>query len=916
MNRYFCFSVKKSWINLLLLLYLICYSFHCKKERPDKKELPQHYNSYVRMVEKYFDNNQPDSAYFYLSRLKKYFPALPQDVDSTMVGLPNTLLGFYFEDNNQPDSALFYHQLAYQDKLHFFGDNHPELSKSINNLGLLFQKISSFKVAEIYFSKAITLVKNNYKYCKEYTKYTLNLSNNYYLLNDFNTSLSLLNNLTSDCKEENAGNIYLAKANNYMSLKQFKKAVYFYNLAYPLFNFHSLRKAQLANNLGNAYSNLNQESIAISYYKKALDIRNGIENTSNNELGEVHTNFSTSYLKQNKLEMAYKHLVLAKKYYLKNNPVNQLAISNLEDNFGLYHLKKFDVESALKHYEQSQFLHDSILGTPSIENGNRYLTLAHLYLMPPFRDTAKGLFYLNKMGNIEEEIHQLGYLLLKSSISINQKKFKEAKIGLTKIIKIESRISFETPLKQIEVKLQIAAIYEKLNEIKASRYIKNQAIELIHLLPVKNDIHYFQNRLHYELIEIQILLKENKHLMASKMANNIYLWIDSLQSAVPILKRDRISNEFKSSILACFFQSLSNDKTALLHSFYYPYKKNKFPRMMRHSLFIRYSVTQDKIYIWTEYNGKKDVLIKDVDISLEKAILSIRNAIREMPQAGEKSKVNYKDIYQNLVQKLSILIIPEIPSETERIVFSPDHILSVLPFEILVNPKNNDKRLIEKYPISYHFMTHEKIDQPSRSLKQKVLAFSPDFQKDTRGYANLKYSESEIEKISGYLPTSKFTKNEASANRFKKEAPHYRWIHIATHGDPNLNSDEGGALIFSEKSDKKEPSILYASEISNLNIRANLVVLSACQSSIGHYTPSQGMNSIAQAFLNAGATSVVTSLWQVDDKSTAQFMDIFYHYLSKGYPKNKALQLTKMNMINKMPYYWAPFILIGETGDI
>ncbi|MFM7091111.1 MAG: CHAT domain-containing protein [Bacteroidota bacterium] len=45
-------------------------------------------------------------------------------------------------------------------------------------------------------------------------------------------------------------------------------------------------------------------------------------------------------------------------------------------------------------------------------------------------------------------------------------------------------------------------------------------------------------------------------------------------------------------------------------------------------------------------------------------------------------------------------------------------------------------------------------------------------------------------------------------------------------------------------------------------------------------------------------------------------MDIFYHYLSKGYPKNKALQLTKMSMINKMPYYWAPFILIGETGDI
>jgi CHAT domain-containing protein len=301
---------------------------------------------------------------------------------------------------------------------------------------------------------------------------------------------------------------------------------------------------------------------------------------------------------------------------------------------------------------------------------------------------------------------------------------------------------------------------------------------------------------------------------------------------------------------------------------------------------------------------------------LYKSILSIRNAIREMPSAGEKSKVNYKDIYQNLIEKLSENLLPDIPVETESIQFFPDQILTILPFEILVHPKDPKKQLIENYPISYHFITSPGIHKIKKELSRKILAFSPDFQKDSRGFANLKYNETEIIKISEYYPTVHFKKDEASVKNFKKEAPAYEWIHLATHSDPNLNSEEGGALIFSENNYKNEPSIIYANEINSLKISANLVVLSACQSSIGHYTPSQGMNGIAQAFLNAGAQSVVTSLWQVDDRSTAEFMEIFYYYLSKGYTKNKALQFTKKKMMNKMPYYWAPFILMGETGNI
>jgi CHAT domain-containing protein/tetratricopeptide (TPR) repeat protein len=882
----------------------------------DKEEVPQNYKGYVVLAEKYYDNNQLDSAYYYLLKIKKFFPTPPKDIDSTLVGLPNTLMAFYFEDMNQPDSAMVYHKMAYKDRFLFYGEKHPETSKSINNLGLLFQRYSEYKTAETYFTKAISLVKDYQKYQKEYYKYTLNLSNNYYLDKDFNTSLGLLNNLSIDLEDENVGNIYLAKANNYMSLKNFNKAIYYFNKAYPLFDNNLLRKAQLANNLGNAYSNLNQETKALFYYKKALEIRNNDQHVSYNELGEVHANISSSYLKLNELQKAYTHLEQAKKYYLNNNPVDQLAISNIEESIGQYHLKRFDVESALKSYEQSQFLHDSILNTPSVESGNRYLTLANLYMQPPFRDTLKGLFYLKKVNKTGSELLQLEAILLNTSILINHKMYSEAKIKLIEILEVESQINFENPIKQIEIKLQIATFYVNLDDIGKARYINHQANKLLNELSIKNDIHYYRNLLKYELLEIQCFLKEKKDSMASKKANDNYQWIDSMQINKPFLKKDKIINELKSSFIDYYFIAKSDNKKALLSSFYYPYDKDKFPKSKTNALFIRYRVTQNKIIIWTEINGKKDVFVKKIDNPLDKSILSIRNAIREMPSAGEKSKVNYKNIYHNLVKKLSKNLLPDIPIETESIVFFPDQILSILPFEILVHPKDPRKRLIENYSISYHFISSPAIHKTKKELSRKILAFSPDFQKDSRGFANLKYSETEIKKISEYFPTVPFKKDKASVKNFIKEAPTYEWIHLATHSDPNLNSEEGGALIFFENIHKNEPSILYANEIISLKIRANLVVLSACQSSIGQYTPSQGMNSIAQAFLNAGAKSVVTSLWQVDDRSTAQFMEIFYSYLSKGFSKNKALQFTKKKMMNKMPYYWAPFVLMGETGNI
>ena len=108
-------------------------------------------------------------------------------------------------------------------------------------------------------------------------------------------------------------------------------------------------------------------------------------------------------------------------------------------------------------------------------------------------------------------------------------------------------------------------------------------------------------------------------------------------------------------------------------------------------------------------------------------------------------------------------------------------------------------------------------------------------------------------------------------------------------------------------------------EILNLELKADLVVLSACQTGLGTFKQGEGIIGLTRAFMYAGARSILVSLWNINDSSTAGFMTCFYEMMRQGKCKAEALQLAKLNMIHSErsayhhPFYWAPFILIGEA---
>jgi CHAT domain-containing protein/tetratricopeptide (TPR) repeat protein len=148
---------------------------------------------------------------------------------------------------------------------------------------------------------------------------------------------------------------------------------------------------------------------------------------------------------------------------------------------------------------------------------------------------------------------------------------------------------------------------------------------------------------------------------------------------------------------------------------------------------------------------------------------------------------------------------------------------------------------------------------------------------------------------------------------------HYRILHFATHGLANDLYPELSALSLSAFAPSGRPvdGQLRAYEISDLTLRADLVVLSACRTALGEAVGGEGLVGLTQAFLHAGAARLVVSLWDVNDRATVELMQRFYSaLLREKLPPSQALRQAQISLLQQdrwhAPYYWAGFVLQGE----
>ncbi|MBL4648330.1 MAG: CHAT domain-containing protein, partial [Aureispira sp.] len=146
--------------------------------------------------------------------------------------------------------------------------------------------------------------------------------------------------------------------------------------------------------------------------------------------------------------------------------------------------------------------------------------------------------------------------------------------------------------------------------------------------------------------------------------------------------------------------------------------------------------------------------------------------------------------------------------------------------------------------------------------------------------------------------------------------------HFAVHGLVDTKNPEYSGLALSEDGSKTEDNILYTYEIKQLDLNADLVVLSACETGIGKYQLGEGILSIGRDFMYAGVPSMLTTLWSLNDYSSSIIIEQFYTNLGAGMDKDEAIRQAKLfyldnyNGLSTHPAFWACFVQIGDYNSI
>jgi CHAT domain-containing protein len=283
----------------------------------------------------------------------------------------------------------------------------------------------------------------------------------------------------------------------------------------------------------------------------------------------------------------------------------------------------------------------------------------------------------------------------------------------------------------------------------------------------------------------------------------------------------------------------------------------------------------------------------------------------------------------------SLLLSPISKRGWNSIIIVPDGSLHLLPFEALQNEAGT--YLVQQAAVSVApsatvlaALRRERATIASREFLGVAFSAPPDNEaakpgdrtlSDLRGgdIKPLKFAHEEVDKAKTALGgDSQILEGIHASEAELKEQPlsEYKVIHLAAHGFGDETAPDRAAIVLSPGSSSQD-GLWQAREIRKTRLNAETVVLSACETGTGRLQGQEGIMNLARAFLAAGARSVVASLWDVDDRSTATVMESFYQHLAAGASVKEALRLAQLDFIKTYaeqasPYLWAGFEVIGD----
>lgn len=342
-----------------------------------------------------------------------------------------------------------------------------------------------------------------------------------------------------------------------------------------------------------------------------------------------------------------------------------------------------------------------------------------------------------------------------------------------------------------------------------------------------------------------------------------------------------------------------------------------------------YWIGRSKSYVWVIAPGKSSYFSLAKWGEIVPLVETYREALRSLRDANDSGGEAGKKLYTMLVGPAS----EALPKEG-RIILVPDPSLSALNFETLIAPgagAGSDSGVGPHFWIEDVTLTNAS----SLTLLAKGLGHATASGKangrslllvgntePVEQFAALPKAKEEMEMVEQYFPEKSrevLEGKRATPGAYAQSNPgRFTYLHFVTHGTASVTRPLDSAVILSKSGDSYK---LYAREIVQHPLTAQLVTISACEGANGRAYSGEGLVGLSWAFLRAGAHSVVGALWEVNDSAAPKIMDVFYREMSRGQDSAAALRAAKLSLLKnkdpeivfRKPHYWAAFQLYSGS---
>lgn len=363
-----------------------------------------------------------------------------------------------------------------------------------------------------------------------------------------------------------------------------------------------------------------------------------------------------------------------------------------------------------------------------------------------------------------------------------------------------------------------------------------------------------------------------------------------------------------------------------------------------HTTLMEYFLGDERIVIFAMNKQNFKVYQVNSPIQTLAAIDTLQSILSHAQQNGQKSwELFCKNSHLAYRQLLGPCLKDFVGNS---LIVIPGGKLGYVPFELLLAEYPDAKHTSSYRNLPYLFLDYRfqydysatllMMDWKRGKAEKPYAGFAPDYTasqlENTSALQHRKQADSSLEPLdharqevtraAALFKTPPFLGRDATEQIFKLEAPNSAILHLAMHGVADRKEPLYSYLIFSEDPDRADDGKLFAYEIYNLPLKADLAVLSACNTGAGSELRSEGIMSLGRAFKYAGCPNVVMSLWTANDQSTSTIMEQFFKGLKAGKGKAEALHSARLKYLDiaderyTHPYYWGNFILLGDNEPL